>query len=131
MICKDKSRKLNSSKFTNNLIKHQTFVYTVRYILQLQLTGYVRFECRTTIMTRLLWIEVLCLLIYIYILYIYNIYNMCVCVCVCVSLCVWGWCGCVRGCAQSVNVIVVRNGINGTNSSSRRNCLRLALHYFH
>ena len=28
MICRCKSTKLNSSKFTNNLIKHQTFVYT-------------------------------------------------------------------------------------------------------
>ena len=28
MICKHTSTNLNSSKFTNNLIKHQTFVYT-------------------------------------------------------------------------------------------------------
>ena len=28
MICKHKSTKLNSSKFTDNSIKHQTFIYT-------------------------------------------------------------------------------------------------------
>ena len=28
MICKHKSTKLNSSKFSNNSINHQTFVYT-------------------------------------------------------------------------------------------------------
>ena len=28
MICKQKSTKLNSFKFTNNFIKHQTFIYT-------------------------------------------------------------------------------------------------------
>ena len=27
MICKHKSKKLNSSKFTNNSIKHHAFVY--------------------------------------------------------------------------------------------------------